>query len=79
MALLVTRGIAELAGVATPVVDKVIAWAQEKLVSANSCRFKVNRFRPGAHPLSSTVRIYHLRARFISEMQYIPLEADQKA
>lgn len=29
--LLVTRGIAELAGVATPVIDKVLSWAQERL------------------------------------------------
>jgi hypothetical protein len=29
--LLVTRGIAELAGVATPVIDQVITWAQERL------------------------------------------------
>ncbi len=29
--LLVTRGIAELAGVATPAIDRVILWAQERL------------------------------------------------
>ena len=29
--LLVTRGIAELAGTATPVVDKVLSWAQYRL------------------------------------------------
>jgi hypothetical protein len=30
-ALLATRGIAELAGVPTPLMDKVITWAQERL------------------------------------------------
>ena len=29
--LLVTRGIAEIAGVQVPMVDQVLAWAQEKL------------------------------------------------
>jgi len=29
--LLVTRGIAELAGIATPVVDQVLCWAQDRL------------------------------------------------
>jgi hypothetical protein len=29
--LLVTRGVAELAGVSTPVIDKVLSWAQKRL------------------------------------------------
>jgi hypothetical protein len=76
--LLVTRGIAQLAAVETPLLDKVISWAQEKLerqflLDSNLNGVDLERTRSPQRYGFTTLD------KFISEMQYIPLETDQKA
>jgi hypothetical protein len=44
--LVVTRGIAELAGVKTPVIDQVITWSQERMGLGVFERWKAGWKRP---------------------------------
>jgi hypothetical protein len=67
--LLVTRGIAELAGVSTPVLDKVISWAQSRL----GREYLVNTALKGAdlpNTRSPQRYGYNQLDQFISDMQY---------
>ena len=69
--LLVTRGIAELAGVSTPVIDQVLCWAQKRLEK----EYLVSGKMQGAD-------LYNTRSpqrygftnlhQFMQEMQYLP-------
>ena len=69
--LLVMRGIAELAGVETPVIDEVITWVQSRM----DCEYLVDKKLAGAD-LSRTRSPqrfgYTSLERFMSEMQYLP-------
>jgi hypothetical protein len=69
--LLVTRGIAELAGVATPVIDKVLSWAQERLGKEYLASGKL-----GGADIHSTRSPQHFGFtnldQFVQEMQYLP-------
>jgi NAD/NADP octopine/nopaline dehydrogenase, alpha-helical domain len=70
--LLVTRGIAELAGVETPVVDQVISWAQSRLGRKYLVDSKLGG--PDLSLTRSPQRFgYTQLDRFISDMQYLPL------
>jgi hypothetical protein len=69
--LLVTRGIAELAGVSTPVIDKVLSWAQERLEKEYLTSGKMQ----GAdlHNTRSPQRYGFINLdQFMQEMQYLP-------
>jgi hypothetical protein len=73
--LLVTRGIAELAGVSTPVINKVLLWAQKRLGKEYLISGKLH----GAD-LNNTrcpQRFgYTNLDQFMQEMQYLPLSTD---
>lgn len=69
--LLVTRGIVELAGVSTPVIDKVLSWAQKRLEKVYLTSGKMQ----GAdlHNTRSPQRYGFTNLdRFMQEMQYLP-------
>ena len=70
--LLVTRGIAELAGFKTPVIDKVLVWAQNKL----SKDYLVSGMLQGVDLQNSrTPQRFGFTSleQFIQKMQYLPL------
>jgi len=70
--LLVTRGIAELAGVSTPVIDKVLSWAQKRLEKKYLTSGKVQ----GADlQYTRTPQRYGFTNlnQFMQKMQYLPL------
>ena len=48
--LVVIRGIAEIVGVQTPNIDKVLTWCQEKMGQRISCELKIARKRMSLHP-----------------------------
>lgn len=69
--LLVTRGIAELAGVSTPVIDKVLSWAQKRLEKEYLTSGKMQ----GAdlHNTRSPQRYGFTNLdQFMQEMKYLP-------
>jgi hypothetical protein len=69
--LLVTRGIAELAGIAVPVIDKVLSWAQEQLGKEYLISGKL-----GGADIHQTRSPQHFGYtnldQFVQEMQYLP-------
>ena len=69
--LLVTRGIAELAGVSTPLIDQVIYWAQTRLGKEYLVSGKIARSRFAQYTLPATLRFQSLD-QFMEEMQYLP-------
>jgi hypothetical protein len=74
--LLVTRGIAELAGFSTPVIDKVISWAQERLekeylISGRLQGADIHYTRSPQHYGFTTLD------QFLQEMEYLPSKKSQ--
>lgn len=69
--LLVTRGIAELAGVSTPVIDKVLSWAQKRLEKEylTSGKMQGADFHYTRSPQSYG---FTNLDQFMQEMQYLP-------
>jgi hypothetical protein len=70
--LLVTRGIAELAGIATPMIDQVLVWAQERLQR----EYLVDSMLKGADlNLTRSPQRYGYKSldQLIVDMQYMPL------
>jgi len=73
--LLVMRGIAELAGVATPQVDEVISWAQDRLGK----QYLVEHKLTGADiflTLSPQRYGYTSIEQLLREMEYLPIKED---
>jgi hypothetical protein len=69
--LLVTRGIAELAGVPTPVIDKVLSWSQKRLEK----EYLTSRKMQGADLRNTrSPQRYGFTDlnQFIQEMKYLP-------
>jgi hypothetical protein len=69
--LLVTRGIAELAGIATPMIDRVLVWAQERLQR----KYLVDSMLKGADlNLTRSPQRYGYKSleQLMVDMQYLP-------